>query len=382
MQATVNETATADGDGDVASEARSAMVAKPFPLGRGIFSRRKVVLAIYALLLLAVLAALAEAKAVVLPLATAFLLSFLFRPVVRRAEALRVPAPLVAALLVLILGVGLGFSVYALKDPATDWLREAPYSLKQLEYRIEELRKPIADMKAASDALDDLRGGDVQADKEVVVKEQALDEIVVIETSSALMSVFTTLVVLFFILGWGQRLFRNLVSVIPQFGDRREAVNLVRDIERSITRYLTTITLINVVLGLVVAAAMYLLGMPNALLWGVVAGLLNYVPYLGPAVTALILAFASALTFPSLSEAMLIPGVFLLITAIEGNFITPYAVGSQLTLNPLLIFLSLILWFWMWGFIGALLTVPILVCIKAVLAHAEGHTAELARLFD
>lgn len=382
MQATVNETAAADADGDVASEARSAVVAKPFPLGRGIFSRRKVVLAIYALLLLAVLAALAEAKAVVLPLATAFLLSFLFRPVVRRAEALRVPAPLVAALLVLILGVGLGFSVYALKDPATDWLREAPYSLKQLEYRIEELRKPIADMKAASDALDDLRGGDAQADKEVVVKEQALDEIVVIETSSALMSVFTTLVVLFFILGWGQRLFRNLVSVIPQFGDRREAVNLVRDIERSITRYLTTITLINVVLGLVVAAAMYLLGMPNALLWGVVAGLLNYVPYLGPAVTALILAFASALTFPSLSEAMLIPGVFLLITAIEGNFITPYAVGSQLTLNPLLIFLSLILWFWMWGFIGALLTVPILVCIKAVLAHAEGHTAELARLFD
>ncbi|MCB1926129.1 MAG: AI-2E family transporter [Gammaproteobacteria bacterium] len=382
MQATVDETAAADADGDVASEARSAVVAKPFPLGRGIFSRRKVVLAIYALLLLAVLAALAEAKAVVLPLATAFLLSFLFRPVVRRAEALRVPAPLVAALLVLILGVGLGFSVYALKDPATDWLREAPYSLKQLEYRIEELRKPIADMKAASDALDDLRGGDAQADKEVVVKEQALDEIVVIETSSALMSVFTTLVVLFFILGWGQRLFRNLVSVIPQFGDRREAVNLVRDIERSITRYLTTITLINVVLGLVVAAAMYLLGMPNALLWGVVAGLLNYVPYLGPAVTALILAFASALTFPSLSEAMLIPGVFLLITAIEGNFITPYAVGSQLTLNPLLIFLSLILWFWMWGFIGALLTVPILVCIKAVLAHAEGHTAELARLFD
>ncbi|MCP5390022.1 MAG: AI-2E family transporter [Sphingomonadaceae bacterium] len=380
MQATVNETATADGE--VASQARSAMVAKPFPLGRGIFSRRKVVLAIYALLLLAVLAALAEAKAVVLPLATAFLLSFLFRPVVRRAEALRVPAPLVAALLVLILGVGLGFSVYALKDPATDWLREAPYSLKQLEYRIAELRKPIADMKAASDALEDLRGGDAQADKEVVVKEQALDEIVVIETSSALMSVFTTLVVLFFILGWGQRLFRNLVSVIPQFGDRREAVNLVRDIERSITRYLTTITLINVVLGLVVAAAMYLLGMPNALLWGVVAGLLNYVPYLGPAVTALILAFASALTFPSLSEAMLIPGVFLLITAIEGNFITPYAVGSQLTLNPLLIFLSLILWFWMWGFIGALLTVPILVCIKAVLAHAEGHTAELARLFD
>ena len=382
MQATVDETAAADADGDVASEARSAVVAKPFPLGRGIFSRRKVVLAIYALLLLAVLAALAEAKAVVLPLATAFLLSFLFRPVVRRAEALRVPAPLVAALLVLILGVGLGFSVYALKDPATDWLREAPYSLKQLEYRIEELRKPIADMKAASDALEDLRGGDAQADKEVVVKEQALDEIVVIETSSALMSVFTTLVVLFFILGWGQRLFRNLVSVIPQFGDRREAVNLVRDIERSITRYLTTITLINVVLGLVVAAAMYLLGMPNALLWGVVAGLLNYVPYLGPAVTALILAFASALTFPSLSEAMLIPGVFLLITAIEGNFITPYAVGSQLTLNPLLIFLSLILWFWMWGFIGALLTVPILVCIKAVLAHAEGHTAELARLFD
>ena len=348
----------------------------------GAFTSHKLQLAVYGLLTLGVLTALAEAKVVFLPLAMAFLLSFLFRPLVRRASSLHIPPPLIAALLVLFLGAGLSLAVYALKEPAAEWLREAPYSLKQLQYRISELRKPIADMKAASEALDNLRAGDLKADNEVIVKEQALDELIVVEASSALISVFTTLVVLFFILGWGERLFRNLVSVIPQFGGRRDAVNLVRDIEKSITQYLTTITLINIVFGSVVALVMYLLGMPNALLWGVVAGLLNFVPYLGPAITALILAFAAALSFPSLSEAMLIPGAFLLITTIEGNFITPYAVGSQLTLNPLLIFLSLILWFWMWGFIGALLTVPILVCFKAVLAHSEGYTAELARLLD
>lgn len=112
------------------------------------------------------------------------------------------------------------------------------------------------------------------------------------------------------------------------------------------------------------------------------AGVLNYIPYLGPAITAIILAFAAVLSFPTLGEALVVPTVFLMITAIEGNFITPYAVGSQLTLNPLLIFLSLLLWFWMWGIIGALLTVPILVCVKAVLDHAQGDTASLARILD
>ena len=280
------------------------------------------------------------------------------------------------------LGAGLTLGIYSLKEPAAEWLKEAPQSLRQLQYRIAEIREPISDVKAATDALDDLRNGSETPGNEVVLKTSALDEVLFVETSATLMAVFTTLVVLFFVLGWGDRLFRNIVSALPRFRDRREAVVLVKEVEHSITVYLATISLINLVLGIVVAVVMHLLGMPNPLLWGVVAGVLNYIPYLGPAITAIILAFAAVLSFPTLGEALVVPTVFLMITAIEGNFITPYAVGSQLTLNPLLIFLSLLLWFWMWGIIGALLTVPILVCVKAVLDHAQGDTASLARILD
>lgn len=339
-------------------------------------------LAIQGLLVLAVFVVLAQAREIFLPLAMAFLLNFLLRPIVRYLEKFLIPAPLSAALLVVILGASLATAIYVLKDPAAGWLKEAPYSLKQLQIRVAEWREPIADMQAATKALDALRDGNDVDQSQVVVKEQGLDELIVMETSEALIAIFMTLVVLFFVLGWGQRFFRNVVSALPQFRDRRDAVVLVREIQHSITVYLATITIINVVLGLVVAVAMYLLEMPNPLLWGVVAGLLNYVPYLGPAITALILAFAAALSFPTLGEAVLVPATFVAITVVEAYFITPFAVGNRLTLNPLLIMLALIIWFWLWGIIGALLTVPILVCVKEVLAHSRGPSSSLAKLFD
>ncbi|MCB1800786.1 MAG: AI-2E family transporter [Gammaproteobacteria bacterium] len=339
-------------------------------------------LAVQGLFIIALFAVLAEGREVFLPLAMAFLLNFVLRPVVRRLEKLSIPAPVSAALLVVVLGASLVSAVYVLKDPAAEWLQEAPYSFKQLQYRIDEWRKPIADMQAATKALDELRDGDSAEVSEVVVREQGFDEQVVTQTTELLLAVFTTLVVLFFILGWGQRFFRNAVSALPQFRDRRDAVMLVREIEHSITAYLSTITVINLALGVVVALAMFALQMPNPLLWGVVAGLLNYIPYLGPAITTLILAFAAALSFPTLGEAALVPAAFIVITVTEAYFITPFAVGNRLTLNPLLIMLALIIWFWLWGVMGALLTVPILVCIREVLAHSRGPASSLARLFD
>lgn len=225
-------------------------------------------LAIQGLFIIVLFAVLAEGREVFLPLAMAFLLNFVLRPVVRRLERFSVPAPATAALLVLVLGASLVSAVYVLKDPAAEWLQEAPYSFKQLQYRIAEWRKPIADMQAATKALDELRDGDSTDVSEVVVREQGLDEQVVTQTTELLVAVFTTLVVLFFILGWGQRFFRNAVSALPQFRDRRDAVMLVREIEHSITAYLSTITVINFSLGVVVALAMFALQMPNPLLWG------------------------------------------------------------------------------------------------------------------
>jgi predicted PurR-regulated permease PerM len=338
--------------------------------------------ALQGLFVLALLAALTVGRSIFLPLATAFLLSLVLRPLVRGLRNWYVPPPLSALILVVLLGVALSFSVYSLKEPAGDWLKEAPHSLRQLKRRIDSLRQPITDVKAAAKALDDLKNGSRTAPNRVVVKDGELDKLLLAEMSETLVSVSTTLVVLFFILGWGDRLFRNIVRALPSFRDRREAVELVRDIEKSIATYLATITVINLLLGTVVAGTMHLLEMPNPVLWGVLAAVLNFVPYLGPAITAVILGLAAAMTYPSIGEALLVPAVFMMITAFEGNVVTPYVVGNKLTLNPLLIFLSLVVWFWMWGIIGALLTVPILVCIKAIIERTEGDTKQLARILD
>jgi predicted PurR-regulated permease PerM len=211
----------------------------------------------------------------------------------------------------------------------------------------------------------------------VVVEDSNLDTQLLIKTQAVAVGIFTTLVLLFFILGWGDRLYRNVVNALPHFREQRQAVLIAHEVESAITAYLATITIINMLLGIVVGGAMYLLGMPNPVLWGVMAGVNNYVPYLGPAITAAVLGFVALLSYPTVAEALLVPGVFLVITSLEGYVITPMAVGHRLTLNPMLIMLSLLFWFWMWGVVGALLTVPALVCLKVILERVDPPVARI-----
>jgi predicted PurR-regulated permease PerM len=333
------------------------------------------------LLAIALLGALYVGRPVLLPLATAFVLSLVLRPVARALHRLLVPFPLGALLLVGILGGALAFGIYSLKDPAEQWLDEAPRSLHQLELRMRTLKQSITQVQAATEEVAKLGSNSTEKSKEVVVKDSKLDNQLLVVTQKTAAGIFTTLVLLFFILGWGDRLYRNLVNALPHFREQRRAVVIAQKVESAITAYLATITIINLALGAVVGGAMYLMDMPNPVLWGVLAGVNNYVPYLGPAVTAVVLAFVALLSYQTIGEALMIPGVFLLITSVEGYIVTPMAVGRQFTLNPLLIMLSVLFWFALWGVVGALLTVPALVCIKVVLERTE-VLQPLARILD
>jgi predicted PurR-regulated permease PerM len=323
------------------------------------------------LLLLAVLYTLHAARTVLLPVATAILLSFPLRPIPRLLERIHIPQPVGAGLVVLLLGGALGYGVYSLSGPAAQWIREAPDALRQVEYRLRVLAEPVEEVQRATKSVEELRGLGDEDELEVVVKGAGLDAEVLQRTRSIAANTFITLLILFFFLGWGNLFFRNLVSALPGFHEQRQAVVIIRDIEEAITTYLGTVTLINAILGVVVAGVLYLLGVPNAVLWGVVAGLLNYIPYLGPMITMAILTFVGLLSFPTLGEGLLPAALFLIITSLEGQIITPMAVGHRLTINPLLIFTAVFFWFWIWGVIGALLTVPILVCVKIVLDRME-----------
>ncbi|MFN2329991.1 MAG: AI-2E family transporter [Chromatocurvus sp.] len=333
------------------------------------------------MLVVVVMAVLYLGQPVLLPLATALLLSFLLRPIARRLQRWHVPLPASAFLLVSLFAGILGLGIYSLGGPASEWLKDAPLALRQLQYRIADMKGSIEEVKQATQEVEKLGKVGERETPAVVVKGGDLSDTLLLQTQEAAVGMFTTLILLFFILGWGERLYRNVVNTLPRFHNQRQVVEIAQEIEDSVTKYLTTITVINLTLGVVVSGAMYVMEVPNPVLWGVVAALFNYVPYLGPAVTAVILGFVALLTFEGIGEALLVPAVFLTITSLEGYVITPLAVGSRLTLNPLIIFLSLVFWFWMWGIVGSLLTVPILVCIKVTLDRV-GTQKTLARVLD
>lgn len=328
--------------------------------------------ALVGLLLLGVFYTLYFASAVFIPIALAVLFSLLLAPVVRRLARIGVPEALGAAIVLALVIAGVLFGIFRLAEPATDWLGRAPQSFARLEDRVRDLRAPVEQVQEATRKVEEL--ADMQADPRrpaVVVEGPGLVQSLAIGTYSVLAAAAITVVLLYFMLASGDLFLLKLVQVLPRLRDKKLAIEIARASEREISTYLLTITCVNATLGLVTGLAMYVLGMPNPLLWGVVAGMLNFIPYLGPTITIAILGFVALLSFDSWPEILLPPVVFLLLTAVEGQLVTPFVVGRRLMLNPVVIFISLLIWGWLWGIPGMLMAVPLLAAFKILCDHIE-----------
>jgi predicted PurR-regulated permease PerM len=171
-----------------------------------------------------------------------------------------------------------------------------------------------------------------------------------------------------------QKHIRN--SIVQVFKDREERLGMLRilsEIDESMSVYFGTFTIVNLCLAIVTTTLTWIVGLPNPLLWGVLAGVLNYVPYIGPGIVTGTLAVVGLMTFSSLTQALIAPAVFLAIVTIEGNFITPTVMGQRLELNPFAVFLSIAFCTWLWGPIGAFLAVPLLLATTMMIAHVLGE---------
>ena len=185
-------------------------------------------------------------------------------------------------------------------------------------------------------------------------------------TGAFLVGVGETLVLLYLLLASGDLFLQKLVHVMPTLRDKKRAVEISHEIQQNISKHLFTVLLINIGMGLVVSGSLYFMGVPNAAMWGLLVAGLNFVPYFGPVVGIILLAAVGLLTFDTLWQAVLPPAGYLLLHVLEVNLITPVLLGRRFTLNPVVVFVSLIFWTWLWGVPGALLSVPILVSIKVV----------------
>ncbi len=328
--------------------------------------------ALTGLFILAAFYTLYLGRAFFLPIILAILLSLLLNPVVRLLKKLRIPEGLGAALVVFgLLGV-LGWGVYELATPAYEWVQQAPRSLRKVESKLREFKKPMQQMSKASEQVEKITTvGGAQAPPKVAVTTETLGERVFSRTTDLLANGAIMFILLYFLLASGDMFLRKLIRVLPSLADKKRAVEIARQIEREISAYLATITAINIILGLAVWGIMSLIGLPNPLLWGVLAAVTNYIPYLGALVMIGVLAMVGFVTFDSLGQALMAPGAFVGLNLLESYFLTPMILGRRLTLNPVVIFLGLTFWGWLWGITGALLAVPIMAVFKIFCDHSE-----------
>jgi predicted PurR-regulated permease PerM len=355
--------------GEHKREAKPARRLRLSDLLRGPFDIKS--FALTGLFVLAVFYTMYFMRAMLLPLVLAMLLSYLLAPLVRLLLRIRVKAAFGAAIILLSLSGLLIYGMSRLAEPAAAWLEKAPSSLQQLKQKLLPLKKPMEKVARASGEIDKLTSPDETQAKPVVVKRSVIADPFLTQTPEFLASGVVMFILLYFLLAYDGVFLAKITKSIPRLTDKKRAVSIVREIEMQISRYLLTITLINIGLGTAVGVTVYLLGLPNPIMWGVLVAVPNFVPYLGAITGIICMTLGAALSFDSLGYAMVFPASYLLLAGLEGNFITPMVLGRSLTLNPVVILFALTFWGWMWGISGMILAVPILATFKIFCDHIE-----------
>jgi predicted PurR-regulated permease PerM len=307
------------------------------------------------------------ARELMLPVFLGIMLALTFSPVVRGFGRIGIPPPVTAFLVMTSLGIcGFGAAYFA-AGPISTWIDDLPAMGREIQFKLAGLTESVEKIRDASENVENMtEPKGPGAPREVAVERPSI----LSSAASGAMTVVTTLVVALvlatFLLASGTLFHEKLVQSFSRFEDKKRALGVVKSVEQRISRYLLSITAINACLGVAIGGAMWLIGLPNFLVWGLVAFLLNYLPFIGAVMGTGLVAGVAILTFDSTAYAFLAPLTYYALTAIEGNFITPALLGRNLELNTVSVFLALVLWGWLWGIAGALMAVPFLVTFKVI----------------
>jgi predicted PurR-regulated permease PerM len=337
---------------------------------RGPFDIRS--LALHGIFILALFYTIYFMRAILLPLVLALLLSYLLRPIVRTLARAHI-SPLIGAALILLGLIGtIGYGVYNLAAPAAAWIASAPSSMERLQWKLMPIKQPIQSVAKASGEIEKLAAPEGTTAKPAVeVKRHPITDMLFVQTPELIVGAVTMLILLYFLLAYDGVFLMKLIKLFPTLSDKKRAVSIANDIESHVSRYLLTITIINICLGIAVGTAVGLLGLHNPIMWGVMVAVLNFIPYLGALTGIICMTLGAVLSFESLSYALIFPAAYFLMATIEGNFITPMVMGRSLTLNPVIVLLSIMFWGWLWGIAGIILAVPVLAAFKIFCAHIE-----------
>jgi predicted PurR-regulated permease PerM len=307
---------------------------------------------------------LSLARPLLLPVASAFVVSMMLGPLSARAERYKIPS-LLSAIILWLLVIGVFYGVIALlASPVVEWIGKAPDIGRNIQEKLHVLDRPLASLQEVRDALlPSEKKGDLGVDIISFVQPALLI------VTPAIGQTFIFFGTLFFMLLGRSELRRVAVAFFDEREARLRMLKIMNDVEHNLTGYLSVVAIINIAVGICGGVAAWVAGLPDPVAWAVLAFILNFIPYIGALIMEAGLFMVGLVTFPTLTHALLAPLLFLGLATLEGHFITPGIMGRKFTLNPLTVFLSLVFWTWLWGPVGAFLAVPLLVMALVAVGH-------------
>ncbi|MEW6629660.1 MAG: AI-2E family transporter [Pseudomonadota bacterium] len=323
--------------------------------------------------ILMTIAALYFARAFFMPVMLAFLLALTLTPIVRFLRKRGIPEVVSATLLVLLSIFVFAAAGYLLSGPVIDLINNSSSIGQQLTERLAQFKQPLNRIMDSAHQLEGL----TETAQEPGVQKVAVAPSGILSTAAGnILEAGTSITIVFvlslFLLASGTLFYEKIVQSFTSMSQKKRALRVVYDVESEISHYLLTVAIINAGLGTVIGLGLWGLGMPNPLVWGAAAALLNFLPYVGALMTIFLVAIIAVISFDSISYALLAPAFVLLCDIVEGQFVTPMVVGRRLEINAVAIFIAIAFWSWLWGFVGALMAVPLLVVIKVFCDHFEG----------
>ena len=307
-----------------------------------------------------------------MPLTAALVIAVALVPVLEWLERHRVPSGLAALFCVLLFLALANIAIAAIVVPATDFFSQLPQRLTRIQANLEPVLDLYANLEKGVNRLFRQIASTPprQPGTAAVSPPSSILELAATSAPTVIVQVFfAILIVFFFLSGWTQ-IRRRTITERTSFDGAMATARVIQDVVDDVSAYLGTITVINLALGGTVAFALWMIGMPSPLMWGGIVALLNYVPYFGAILAAVLLAVGGLMTFDDVWVAMIAPAIMYGFHLIEANLITPFIVGHRLTISPLMILISLSFWGWVWGTAGALLAVPLLIILQTILGAA------------
>ena len=310
------------------------------------------------------------AHAAFIPVALAFLFALVLSSPVEALHRRGLPRFASASLILLSILALLAGGAYEVREPAQEWLAAAPRTVRTIERKIDPAARVLHRIDAVTERAGHLADGSGKAPQAPATVAQAADEGLVGTTRSVMVALVTVIILTLFMLAGGPPMLARMTAALASDMQATHVLKVIEAVRREVGRYYATIALINLGLGTATGLVMWGLGMPNPVLWGAMAGVLNFIPYAGSATTLIVLTIVAFVSFDDIGNVVLVAGSYLGLATIEGQVVQPLLVGQRLALNPIIVFLAL--WFggWLWGIAGIVMAVPLLVTLKVVAEHS------------